>query len=63
VWSIQEHWTIAKELTGAPKQIRKTYEFWKNVVRHSGPQGLQPIKKFKDHAMKGEWKESRGLVP
>lgn len=41
------------------RQIRKKYEVWKNVVRHSGPEGLQKISGFNDEALSGQWKGYR----
>jgi mRNA-degrading endonuclease YafQ of YafQ-DinJ toxin-antitoxin module len=53
VWTIQEHERLAKEIAGAPLQVREKYEFWKNVVRHSGPEGLRGVRDFNDEALAG----------
>ncbi len=39
--------------------ILKRYEIWKEIVTISGPQGLRPIKGFRDEALKGQWKGHR----
>ncbi|HEV8247043.1 MAG TPA: hypothetical protein VGP93_14800 [Polyangiaceae bacterium] len=59
MWIILEHKGIAKSLRGVPVQVRKKYEFWKNIVRHSGPEGLRDIKGFHDEALAGQWAGSR----
>lgn len=59
MWTILEHRRIAQELARAPRQIREKYEFWKNVVRHSGPEGLLVIKGFRDEALAGKWRGFR----
>ncbi|MEO7035779.1 MAG: type II toxin-antitoxin system mRNA interferase toxin, RelE/StbE family [Polyangiaceae bacterium] len=59
MWQIQEHKNLEKELAEAPVQVRKKYEFWKNVVRQSGPLGLRGIKGFHDEALAGKLKGSR----
>jgi addiction module RelE/StbE family toxin len=59
MWTIREHRKLAKELGGAPGHIRKKYEVWKNVIRHSGSEGLQSISGFNDEALAGRWKGYR----
>lgn len=54
VWTILEHKRCAKDLADAPLQIRQKYEVWKNIVRHSGPEGLRQIKGFHDEALTGK---------
>lgn len=53
VWKILEHKRLEKEIAGAPPQVQENYEFWKNVVRHSGPEGLRELKGFHDEALTG----------
>lgn len=53
VWTIQEYKRLAKEIAAAPLQVREKYEFWKSVVRNSGPEGLRTIKGFHDEALAG----------
>lgn len=62
MWTILEHKRLAKAIAGAPPQVQEKYEFWKNVVRHSGPDGLRGIKGFHDEALKGELHGSRSLT-
>ena len=59
MWQIQEHKNVAKALAEAPLRIRQKFEVWKNVVRHSGPEGLRNIKGFHDEALAGKLKGSR----
>jgi addiction module RelE/StbE family toxin len=59
VWRIEEHRTLEKAVAGAPLQVREKYEFWKDVVRQSGPAGLILMKGFRDHALLGKWKGRR----
>jgi addiction module RelE/StbE family toxin len=54
VWTIVEHKRLAKQIEGAPAQVKEKYEFWKNIVRHSGPEGLRAIKGFHDEALSGK---------
>ncbi|WP_445291996.1 type II toxin-antitoxin system mRNA interferase toxin, RelE/StbE family [Bdellovibrio sp. BCCA] len=39
--------------------MQEKYEFWKNVIQISGPDGLRAFKGFKDHSLKGEWQGYR----
>jgi addiction module RelE/StbE family toxin len=59
VWSILEHKHVAKEIAVAPLQVQEKYEVWKNVVRHSGPEGLRGIKGFNDEALAGKLRSFR----
>jgi proteic killer suppression protein len=59
MWEIYEHRRVAKATSGAPLQVLKRYEKWKDIVRVSGPQGLRAIKGFRDEALRGEWKGHR----
>jgi addiction module RelE/StbE family toxin len=59
VWTIQEHKRLAKEIAGAPLQVREKYEVWKNIVKHSGPEGLRAVKGFHDEALAGKLRGSR----
>jgi addiction module RelE/StbE family toxin len=59
VWTILEHRHVEKSVRSAPAQVRKKYEFWKNVVRHGGPEGLAAIRGFNDEALAGEWRGYR----
>jgi mRNA-degrading endonuclease YafQ of YafQ-DinJ toxin-antitoxin module len=59
VWTILEYKRLAKEIEGAPLQVREKYEFWKGVVRNSGPEGLRKIKGFHDEALAGNLRGSR----
>ena len=55
MWSIEEHRRIDKQLAGAPKDILRRYEKWKDIAALSGPPGLRLIKGFHDEALKGKW--------
>lgn len=59
MWTILEHRQVDRELRAAPVQIRKKYEFWKNVIRHGGPEALAAIRGFNDEALAGRWEGYR----
>lgn len=48
-----------KGIDKLPKHVLAAYEFWKNVVEISGPEGLIEFPGVKDHALKGEWSGHR----
>ena len=55
MWRIEEHRRVDKRLAGAPREILKRYEKWKDIASLSGPPGLRLIKGFHDEALSGEW--------
>ncbi|WP_404420100.1 type II toxin-antitoxin system YafQ family toxin [Marinospirillum sp.] len=55
MWQILEHKRISKNLKGAPIEVQKRYEKWKDIVSLSGPSGLRKIKGLHDEALSGEW--------
>ena len=55
MWRIDEHRRVDKRLAGAPKEILKRYEKWKDIASLSGPPGLRLIKGFHDEALSGAW--------
>ena len=55
MWRIDEHRRVDKRLSGAPKEILKRYEKWKDIASLSGPPGLRWIKGFHDEALSGAW--------
>ena len=55
MWTVYEAKGLDRDLAKMPRQVVEKYEFWKNVVRHSGPQGLRTIRGFNDEALKGKW--------
>ena len=55
MWRIDEHQRVDKRLSGAPKEILKRYEKWRDIASLSGPPGLRLIKGFHDEALSGEW--------
>lgn len=59
MWTILEHKRIAKEIADAPLQVAEKYEFWKSIVRHSGPEGLRGIKGFHDESLAGKLRAFR----
>jgi len=50
---------VNKQAVGAPVEILKRYEKWKDIASMSGPKGLRLIKGFRDEALAGEWKGYR----
>ena len=59
MWEIYEHRRLPRQLKGAPREVLKRYEKWKDIVRLSGPAGLRKIKGLHDEALRGEWKGHR----
>lgn len=59
MWRIEEHRRVDKQVKGAPTEILKRYEKWKDIASMSGPMGLRLIKGFRDEALAGEWKGHR----
>lgn len=59
MWEIFEHRELGKRLRRAPLEVLKRYEKWKDIVRISGPSGLQRIRGFRDEALRGEWRGHR----
>ena len=60
MWQIREHKNKAtKVIEKAPKQIKEKYEFWKHIMRATGPEGVRAFPGFKDEALNGEWQGSR----
>lgn len=55
MWEIYEHRRLSRQLKGAPHEVLKRYEKWKDIVKLSGPAGLRRIKGFHDEALRGEW--------
>lgn len=59
MWRIEEHRRVDRRLSGAPVEILKRYEKWKDIATISGPLGLRLIKGFHDEALAGPWKGHR----
>lgn len=59
MWEVYEHRRVSRQLKGAPQEVLKCYEKWKDIVKLSGPAGLRKIKGFHDEALRGEWKGHR----
>lgn len=59
MWRVEEHRRVDKRLSGAPKEILKRYEKWKDIASLSGPRGLRLIKGFHDEALSGKWEGYR----
>ena len=55
MWQVLEHRRVVKRISTIPVDILKRYEKWKDIIAISGPQGLRPIKGFRDEALRGEW--------
>lgn len=55
MWRIEEHRRVDKRLSGAPREILKRYEKWKDIASIAGPPGLRLIKGFHDEALSGQW--------
>lgn len=59
MWRIEEHRRADKQLSGAPREILKRYEKWKDIAMLSGPPGLRLIRGFNDEALSGKWSGHR----
>jgi plasmid maintenance system killer protein len=59
MWRIEEHSRVDRQLVGAPIEILKRFEKWKDIAAVSGPPGLRLIKGFHDEALAGQWKGHR----
>lgn len=59
MWKVFEHRRVAKSLAGAPVEVQKRYEKWKDIVAISGPRGLMQIRGFNDESLSGKWKGYR----
>jgi addiction module RelE/StbE family toxin len=59
MWRIEEHRRLDKQLAGAPTEILKRYEKWKDIAMLSGPPGLRLIKGLHDEALSGNWEGYR----
>jgi len=59
MWRIEEHRRVDRQLSGAPLEVLKRYEKWKDIAAISGPPGLRLIKGFHDEALSGQWKGHR----
>ena len=55
MWRIEEHRRVDKQFSGAPREIRKRYEKWKDIAMLSGPPGLRLVLGFNDEALSGKW--------
>jgi len=55
MWRIEEHRRVDKQLSGAPREILKRYEKWKDIAMLSGPPGLRLIRGFNDEVLSGKW--------
>ena len=59
MWRIDEHRRVDRRLAGAPVEILKRYEKWKDIAALSGPLGLRLIKGFHDESLAGKWQGCR----
>lgn len=60
MWKVYEHRTGAtKVLDKAPPQVKRKYTYWKQLVELDGPDALQRLPGFRDHALRGTWKGHR----
>lgn len=59
MWQILEHKRVSKSLKGAPIEVQKRYEKWKDIVSLSGPEGLRKINGLHDESLSGKWQGYR----
>lgn len=53
MWTVLESADTLRSIRKLPRAMVQKYEFWKNVVIQSGPQGLRMFKGMHDEALKG----------
>lgn len=59
MWTVLESTEALKAIRKLQPEIVANYEFWKNVVMQSGPQGLRAFKGMHDEALSGKLKGLR----
>ena len=59
MWQIEERRRVEKQLDGAPREVLKRYEKWKDIAMISGPPGLRLIKGLQDEALREGWRGYR----
>jgi addiction module RelE/StbE family toxin len=59
LWSIVEAKDVVKMVAKAQARIVDEYEFWKAIVRISGPDALRALRAMNDEALSGQWKGFR----
>jgi addiction module RelE/StbE family toxin len=59
VWSIVEAKDVVKAIAKAQSRVVDEYEFWKAIVRISGPDALRALPGMNDEALSGQWKGFR----
>jgi addiction module RelE/StbE family toxin len=59
VWSIVEAKDVVKTIAKAQGRVVDEYEFWKAIVRISGPGALRALRAMNDEALSGQWKGFR----
>ncbi len=59
MWTIAEAKDVVKTIAKAEERIRDEYEFWKSIVRTSGPDALRALRGMNDEALSGQWKGFR----
>jgi addiction module RelE/StbE family toxin len=59
MWIVEIARSAEKALKKAPIEIRDSFDAWKNLIEQYGPQGIQRINGYWDHALKGEWQGAR----
>jgi len=59
LWLIVESKDVVKTIAKAEPRIVDEYEFWKAVVRISGPDALRALRGMNDEALSGQWKGFR----
>lgn len=59
MWVVLESTETQKAVRRLQPEIVARYEFWKNVVKQSGPQGLRAFKGMHDESLSGKLKGLR----
>ncbi len=59
MWAVLESTETLKAIRKLQPEIVAKYEFWKNVVKQSGPRGLREFKGMHDESLSGRLKGLR----
>ena len=54
MWGVYEYHHLSKILPKLPESVLKHYEKWKEIVKASGPHGLQDFNGFHDEELHGK---------
>lgn len=59
MWIVLLNKSSQKAFNKAPKEIQEEFIAWSNLISATGPNSLQSINEYWDHALKGDWAGAR----